>query len=84
MQKSRINLTLDADLIDFIKEYAESQRTTVSEVFTQFALKLKRVKENDSTEIILADPDFSDSLLSTIERVKAGTVSWLSYDEVFK
>ncbi len=84
MQKSRINLTLDADLIDFIKEYAETQRTTVSEVFTQFALKLKRVKENDPTEIILADPDFYDSLLSTIEQVKTGTVNWLSYDEVFK
>lgn len=35
MQKSRINLTLDADLIEFVKEYAASQRTTVSEVFTQ-------------------------------------------------
>lgn len=84
MQKSRINLTLDADLIDFIKDYAESQRTTVSEVFTQFALKLKRVKENDPTETILADQDFSDALLGTIERVKAGTVNWHSYDEVFK
>lgn len=84
MQKSRINLTLDADLIDFIKDYAESQRTTVSEVFTQFALKLKRVKENDPTETILADQDFSDALLGTIERVKAGNVNWHSYDEVFK
>jgi hypothetical protein len=78
MQKARINITLDADLIDFIKEYAETQRTTVSEVFTQFALKLKRLKENDPTETILADPDFSESLLQTIERVKAGTVSWRS------
>ena len=34
MQKSRINLTLDEGLIDFIKEYAETQRTTVSEVFS--------------------------------------------------
>lgn len=84
MQKARINITLDADLIDFIKEYAENQRTTVSEVFTQFALKLKRIKENDPTETILADPDFSDSLLQTIERIKAGTVTWHSYDEVFK
>ena len=84
MQKARINLTLDTDLIEFIKEYAESQRTTVSEVFTQFALKLKRVKENDPTETILSDPDFSDSLLSTIERVKGGTVNWHGYDEVFK
>jgi len=84
MQKARINLTLDADLIDFLKEYAESQRTTVSEVFTQFALKLKRLKENDPTDIILADSDFSDSLLDTMERIKAGTVTWHSYDEVFQ
>ncbi len=84
MQKARINITLDSDLIEFIKEYAESQRTTVSEVFTQFALKLKRLKENDPTEIILGDSDFTDSLLETIARVKAGTVKWQSYDEVFK
>jgi len=84
MQKARINLTLDADLIEFVKEYAESQRTTVSEVFTQFALKLKRLKENDPTEIILGDPDFTDSLLETITRIKSGTVKWQGYDEVFK
>jgi hypothetical protein len=84
MPKARINLTLDSDLIEFVKEYAESQRTTVSEVFTQFALKLKRLKENDPTEIILSDPDFTDSLLETIARVKSGTVTWQSYDEVFK
>ena len=84
MQKTRINLTLDADLIDFIKEYAETQRTTVSEVFTQFALKLNRAKENDPTETVLADPDFSGSLLESIEKIKSGTVTWHSYDEVFK
>jgi hypothetical protein len=84
MQKSRINLTLDADLVDFVKEYAESQRTTVSEVFTQFALKLKRNKENDPTEVIIADPVFSESLLETMEKVKGGKVQWKSYDEVFR
>lgn len=84
MQKARINITLDADLIDFIKEYADTQRTTVSEVFTQFALKLKRLKENDPSETILSDPDFSDSLLQTVERLKTGSVNWHSYDEVFK
>ncbi|ACM18695.1 antitoxin [Geotalea daltonii FRC-32] len=84
MQKARINLTLDSDLIEFVKEYAESQRTTVSEVFTQFALKLKRLKENDPTEIILSDPDFTDSLIETITRIKSGAVKWQSYDEVFK
>jgi hypothetical protein len=83
MQKSKIKLTIDADLIQFINEYAESQRTTVSEVFTQFALKLKRLKENNATEIILSDPDFSDSLLRTMEKIKSGKTQWYVYDEVF-
>lgn len=72
MPKARINLSLDADLVEFVRDYAESQRTTVSEVFTQFALKLKRLKENAPTETILADPDFTESLLQTIQRVKDG------------
>lgn len=42
MPKTRINLTIDADLIEFVKEYAESKKTSVSEVFTQFALELKQ------------------------------------------
>ena len=84
MSKARINLTLDADLLEFVKEYAESQRTTVSEVFTQFALKLKRLKDNDPTEIILGDPDFTDSLLQIMEKVRSGKVEWQSYDEVFE
>lgn len=84
MPKARINLTIDADLVEFVKEYAESQRATASEVFTQFALKLKRLKENDPTETILADPDFTESLLQTTQRVKNGSVTWQGYDEVFK
>ena len=83
MQKARINLTLDVDLVEFVKEYAESQRTTVSEVFTQFALKLKRNKENDPTEVIIADPEFSESLIESMGRIKDGKVLWKSYDEVF-
>jgi hypothetical protein len=84
MQKSRINLAIDADLLEFVKEYADTQRTTVSEIFTQFALKLKRLKENDPTETILADPDFSDSLMKTLQLVKTGAVAWKSFDEVFR
>lgn len=84
MQKSRINLTLDSDLVEFVKQYAESQRTTVSEVFTQFALKLKRNRENDPTEVIIADPDFSESLIETMEKIREGSVEWKSYDEVFR
>ena len=83
MLKSKINITLDQDLIDFVKSYAEYQRTSVSEIFSQFLLNLKRAKENDPTEIIMADPDFRESLLQTISRIRSGKVKWHTYDEVF-
>ena len=83
MQKGKINITLDKDLIEYAKIYAEEQRTSVSEIFTQFVLNLKRAKENDPTEVILADPDFRKSLLQTISRIRSGKVKWFRYKEVF-
>jgi hypothetical protein len=76
MQKSKINITMDPDLIEYAKLYASKQRTTVSEVFTQFILNLKR--------IILADPAFRDSLLATVAKIQSGEMKWSSYDEVFR
>ena len=83
MSKSKINITLDKDLIEYAKIYAEEQRTSVSEIFTQFVLSLKRAKEGDLTEVILSDPDFKESLLETISRIRSGKVKWLGYKEVF-
>jgi 16S rRNA G966 N2-methylase RsmD len=83
MRKSKINVTLDQDLIEYAKLYAEEQRTSVSEIFTQFLLNLKRTKEGDPTQIILADPDFKESLLKTISKIKSGKIKWLKYKEVF-
>ena len=83
MRKGKINVTLDKDLIGYAKLYAEEQRTSVSEIFTQFILNLKRMKENDPTEIILADTDFRKSLLQTIAKIKSGKVKWSTYKEVF-
>lgn len=83
MQKSKINITLDKNLIEYAKVYAEEQRTSVSEIFTQFILNLKRAREGDPTEIILSDPDFNKSLLQTISRIKSGKMKWHKYKEVF-
>jgi hypothetical protein len=83
MQKSKINITMDQDLIEYAKLYASTQRTTVSEVFTQFILNLKRVHEDDPMQIILADPGFSDSLLATMAKIQSNKTKWSSYDEVF-
>ena len=84
MQKGKLNVTLDRDLIDFAKEYARYQRTSVSEIFSQFILNLKRTKENEPTDIILSDPDFEESLLQTIVRIRSGDMKWFTYDEVFE
>ncbi len=83
MQKGKLNITLDNDLIEFAKNYAKYQRTTVSEIFTQFILNLKRSKESEPTDLIMADPDFRESLLDTISRIRSGEVKWHSYNEVF-
>jgi hypothetical protein len=83
MAKGKMNITMDKDLIEYAKIYANEQRTTVSEVFSQFVLSLKRVKENDPTETILADPGFRDTLLETMTRIQSGDVRWSGYDEVF-
>ncbi len=84
MTKGKINITLDKDLIEYAKIYAKEQRTSVSEIFTQFILNLKRAKENDPIEVILSDPDFKESLLETIERIRSGKIKWYDYKEVFK
>ena len=84
MTKGKINITLDKDLIEYAKIYAEEQRTSVSEIFTQFILNLKRTKENDPIEVILSDPDFKESLLETIDRIRSGKIKWYDYKEVFK
>jgi hypothetical protein len=83
MPKSKINITMDQDLVEYVKSYAEEQRTSVSDVFTQFILNLKRAKTDDQTEIILADPDFRDSLMETISKIRTGKVKWHKYKEVF-
>ena len=83
MQKARINLALDKDLLDFLKDYAEGQRISVSDVFTQFALNLKRARENEPMQTILDDPDFCESLMRTAEDIRNGKIVWKSYDEVF-
>jgi hypothetical protein len=83
MNKEKINISMDKDLIEFAKEYASLQRTSVSEIFTQFILNLKRNCENDPTEIIMADPDFRETVLDTIERTRTGNIKWYDYKEVF-
>jgi hypothetical protein len=84
VNKKKINLTLDEDILEFSKMYAKEQRTTVSELATQFFLNLKRTRANEPTEIIISDPDFNNALLETIAEIRSGKEKWHTYEEVFK
>jgi len=83
MPKTRLNISLDKDLVDFFKAYVQENRTTVANVITQFLLALKRRAQGDSTEIILSNPDFHKALIDVQSRLRDGTAEWLTFDEVF-
>ena len=83
MPKARLNISLDQDLVDFVKVYVRENRTTVADVVTQFILALKRQAQGDSMEIILSNPDFHKALLEVQSRLSNGTAKWYTFEEVF-
>jgi hypothetical protein len=83
MPKTRVNISLDQDLAEYIKIYAQENRTTASEVFTQFILGLKRRSQGDSMDIIYSNPEFYKAVLDVQNRLKDGLAEWYSFDEVF-
>ena len=83
MSKSCLNISLDQDLVDFVKVYVRENRTTVADVITQFVLALKRQVQGDSMETILSDPDFHIALLDVQSRLRNGTAKWHAFEEVF-
>jgi len=83
MPKTRLNISIDYDLADFIKIYAKENRTTASEVITQFVLGLKRRTHRQHSETIISDPEFSQALTETHAKIKNGSAEWHTFDEVF-
>jgi hypothetical protein len=83
MPKTRINLSLDRDLADFARIFAEENRTTFSEIVNQYLLSLKRRVEGESTEQILAHPAFQDAMEKAAARLRQGKAKWHTYSEVF-
>ncbi|MCD6293872.1 MAG: hypothetical protein J7M20_02880 [Deltaproteobacteria bacterium] len=83
MPKARLNISLDQDLVDFVKVYVRENRTTVADIVTQFILALKRQAQGDSMEIILSNPDFHKALLEVQSRLDNGTAKWHTFEEVF-
>ncbi len=83
MHKTRINISLDHDLVNFIKIYVQENRTTISEVMAQFLLALKKQTEGENMEIIYSNPDFQNSIIEVLAKLHTGTAKWHSFEEVF-
>jgi hypothetical protein len=83
MSKTRLNISLDQDLVDFVKVYVHENRTTVANVITQFLLALKRQAQGDSMEMILSNPDFHKALIDVQSRLCDGTAKWHPFEKVF-
>jgi len=81
--KTRLNISIDKDLVDFIKIYVQENRTTVADVVTQVILTLKRHVHGDSMEIILSDPDFHKAMLNVQSNLQSGKAEWHTFEEVF-
>jgi hypothetical protein len=83
MPKTRINISLDQDLADFARIFAQENRTSVADIMTQYLLTLKRKIEGRDTEQILADPAFQAAMIEAQTKLREGTAEWFSYDDVF-
>ena len=84
MSKTRLNISTDKDLADFIKIYAAENRTTIANIVTQYILSIKRRVEGQKTNDILSNPIFNESMIEAQAKLQKGTSTWHSYDDVFK
>ena len=83
MPKTRINISLDQDLADFARIFAQENRISVADMVTQYLLTLKRRVEGQDSERILSHPAFQEAMELAQTRLKDGSSKWHSYDEVF-
>lgn len=83
MTKTRINISLDQDLAEFVRLFAAENRTSVADLFTQYLLALKRRSEGQKVEKILANPAFYKAMEEALAKLQDGSAEWHSYEDVF-
>lgn len=83
MAKAHLNLSLDQDLVEFVKVFAAENRTSVTAVVTQYLLALKRRTERADTEPLLSHPAFQQAMADTQARLRDGSAEWHTFEEVF-
>ncbi len=50
MVKQRIDLTIDADLVEWLKKHAKENRTNASSLVNQYLAKMKAQEEKDNAK----------------------------------
>ncbi len=83
MSKTRLNLSLDRDLVDFVKTFAAENRTSVADVVAQYLLSLRRRVQGDVAETFLANPAFQAAMHDARVRLTDGTAERHTFNEVF-
>ncbi len=83
MPKTRINISTDQDLADFIKVFAAENRTTVAEIFNQYIISIKKKVENEYAEPILSNPIFKEAMIDAQNKLQNGAANWYSYTDLF-
>jgi len=83
MLKTQLNISLDQELADFVNIYAQENRTTASELITQFILGLKQHTRRDSTDIVFSNPEFYQAVRDVQRRLRDGSAEWHTIEEVF-
>ncbi len=83
MPKTSLHITIDNDLADFIRIYAQKNCTTASGLIAQFIRGLKQHGSQDSMDIIFSDPVFFQAFAEVQTRIRDGSAQWHSFDEVF-
>jgi len=80
MLKTQLNISLVQDIADFVKIYAQENRTTASELVTLFILGLKRHSQRDSMDIIFSNPEFCQAVKDVQSGLRDGSAEC---EEVF-
>ncbi len=83
MAKTRLNISLDEELVDFVKIFAAENSVSVTEIFKQYLSALKFRAEKDGGKEILPHSAFHKAMADVQKKLRDGTAVWRSYDEVF-
>ncbi len=84
MAKTRLNISLDQDIAEFVKIFAAENRTTVADIVTQYILNLKRISQGEEAKAIFANTAFKEAMLEAQKKLRDGNARWHSFDEVFE